>query len=155
MTTQNWLPLNEYSAKHKISLSTLRRRIRAAAIQYRFEDGKYWIFDGTTESNISQTYNSVSTERNENSKIEIEEQHSGLDKQPAGEIMLESANKLLQEIKGAYISVLHEKEAQIMALKDELADLKTLIKTLEYENNRLKTKPTESALIDNWFESNI
>jgi hypothetical protein len=41
----SWLPLTEYSTKHKISVSTLRRRIKADDIRFRFEDGKYFIMD--------------------------------------------------------------------------------------------------------------
>jgi hypothetical protein len=41
----NWLPLTEYSTKYKVSISTLRRRIKADEIKYSFEDGKYLILD--------------------------------------------------------------------------------------------------------------
>lgn len=40
-----WIDLVEYSAKYGISQSTLRRRIRAQALEYRMERGKYLIQD--------------------------------------------------------------------------------------------------------------
>ena len=40
-----WLPLTDYSSKYKISVSTLRRRIKTDDIKYHFQDGKYFIFD--------------------------------------------------------------------------------------------------------------
>ncbi len=53
------------------------------------------------------------------------------------EPILTAANRLLNELKKAYSQILQEKEEQIMQLKDEQADLKTLIRVLEGENQRL------------------
>lgn len=44
-TIDSWLPLMEYSTKYRVSVSTLRRRIKADDISFRFEDGKYFIMD--------------------------------------------------------------------------------------------------------------
>lgn len=65
---------------------------------------------------------------------------------------IESANKLMQELKSAYVAVLHEKEAQIMQLKEEVTNLKTLVKVLESENDRLSVNIRESAPIDAWLD---
>ena len=40
-----YLPLTEYSSKYKVSISTLRRRIKADEIKFLFDDGKYMILD--------------------------------------------------------------------------------------------------------------
>lgn len=50
----------------------------------------------------------------------------------------EIVESLLGEIKKAYASVLGEKEEQILQLKEEVADLKTLVCVLEGEVERLK-----------------
>ena len=42
MTTQ-WLTLQEYSNKYRVSISTLRRRIKSKEIEYIFKNGKYLI----------------------------------------------------------------------------------------------------------------
>lgn len=115
MSTSNWLPLNEYSAKYKISLSTLRRRIKSKEVESRFEAGKYWLSDRPTAK-----HSRVRPE-----EIELTREH-------------ESSDELMAEIKRAYVSVLHEKEEQIMQLKEEIVDLKTLVKVLEGDNERLK-----------------
>ena len=51
-----------------------------------------------------------------------------------------AANKLLNELKKAYTQILQEKEEQIFQLKEEVTDLKTLVRVLESENDRLKLK---------------
>ena len=40
-----WLPLLEYAVKKGMSLSTLRRRIKANKIQFQLREGKYYIYD--------------------------------------------------------------------------------------------------------------
>lgn len=40
-----WLPLIEYAVRKGISLSTLRRRIKANEIQYQLRNGRYFIYD--------------------------------------------------------------------------------------------------------------
>ena len=50
-----------------------------------------------------------------------------------------TAKLLLGEIKRAYMTILQEKEEQIVALKHELADLNTLVRALERENQRLSS----------------
>src|SRR3989344_578256 len=43
--TGTWLALMDYSTKYKVSVSTLRRRIKAEDIKFRLDDGKYFIID--------------------------------------------------------------------------------------------------------------
>lgn len=40
-----WIPLVEYSVKKGVSLSTLRRKIKAQTIVFKLEHGRYLIFD--------------------------------------------------------------------------------------------------------------
>src|SRR4051812_37315845 len=42
---QTWLRLTDYASKYRISISTLRRRIKNGQLTYRFEDGKYFVPD--------------------------------------------------------------------------------------------------------------
>lgn len=139
-----WLPLTEYSTKYKVSVSTLRRRIKAEDIQYRFEDGKYLLSDEPPVANqrnnrpslgiedVSLTHHQLQMPRTE---IEARlQQRADLKDEP----VLLAANKLLNELKKAYTQILQEKEEQILHLKEEVSDLKTLVRVLEGENNRLK-----------------
>lgn len=182
---ENYLPLTEYSSKYKVSISTLRRRIKADDIKYVFEDGKYLIMDepvgvhqkvhrpsqSSEQTFLSQqptvkslpptpTVNGASAASrvaelsalmanpsfrevpvpqeaaspvNPNWHAEIKD--LGVTK--AGqEPILTAANRLLTELKRAYTQVLQEKEEQILHLKEEISDLKTLVRALEADNDR-------------------
>jgi hypothetical protein len=61
-------------------------------------------------------------------------------KNTGDEPIFSAANRLLEEIKRAYSQVLMEKEEQILQLKEEIADLRTLAQVLESENDRLRKK---------------
>lgn len=208
---QDWLSLTEYSIKHRVSISTLRRRIKTADIQFRLEDGKYMILDNQEEiqkhqfgsaedrfeysksspsqanpsSAVSVTYNyetadqfrvenivkggaerrtshpihqqmsaagassgagatavanhmasskmSASTASSQSSQTQMTSQSN-----EATESVLTAANRLLTDLKKAYTQVLQEKEQVISDLREENSDLKTLIKVLESENDRLR-----------------
>ncbi|MEK2647273.1 hypothetical protein [Bdellovibrio sp. BCCA] len=136
-------------------MSTLRRRIKADDIKFRFEDGKYFIMDepmGThqrvhrpsqeSESALVGAHHGMmkgNDTMSASSKDEMKAQD--LDKAMKAnkdEPILTAANKLLNELKKAYTQILQEKEEQIFQLKDEVTDLKTLVRVLESENERLK-----------------
>src|SRR4051794_8168490 len=53
--TGAWLPLMEYSIRKGISLSTLRRYIKAKKIEFRIESGRYLLFDDTADASESQS----------------------------------------------------------------------------------------------------
>lgn len=143
----SWLPLTDYATKYKISVSTLRRRIKAEDIKFRFEDGKYFIMDepvgthqrihrpsqdsdptlvGTHQGNVSEQAAASNMISDKMAKAHKDEP------------ILTAANKLLNELKKAYTLILQEKEEQILYLKEEVTDLKTLVRVLESENDRLK-----------------
>jgi ABC-type uncharacterized transport system permease subunit len=157
-TTNSWLPLTEYSNKHRVSISTLRRRIKAEDIRFRFEDGKYLILDEApkkTAVNEQQHRPSLNSEvimrsaetakqfsqvKEQVNEVEIQQLATTPTAQnnETSESVLTAANKLLLDLKKAYTQVLQEKEEQIMYLKEEIIDQKTLIKILESENSRLR-----------------
>ena len=145
-----YLPLTEYSSKHKVSISTLRRRIKTNDIQFRFDQGKYFILDQTTESvsprpslkDANHKLQSPSLAMPSHKKEEhfvVKSEKDFLTSAPVknDEPILTAANKLLTELKKAYTQILQEKEEQILHLKEEVTDLKTLVRVLESENQRL------------------
>jgi hypothetical protein len=152
----SWLPLMDYSTKYRISVSTLRRRIKADDIRFRFEDGKYFIMDepmGTHQRvhrPSQESENLASVGAHQGMMKEGTEMASSKDEMKAQDLaektvkvnkdepILTAANKLLNELKKAYTQILQEKEEQIFQLKDEVTDLKTLVRVLESENDRLK-----------------
>lgn len=153
MNTQ-YLPLTEYSSKYRVSISTLRRRIKAEDIRFQFEDGKYLILDEpmSTHQRVHRPSQITSDETlmsvhagaivresapvfgfNANSFIE---EKSRSHTQP--QVQAQENLQIFTELKKAYAQILQEKEEQIMILKEEVADLKTLARVLESENERMK-----------------
>ena len=135
-----WLPITDYSSKYKVSVSTLRRRIKANDIKYQFSDGKYLLLDEPVTTHQQHRPSQVSEAvvgLKFQPEIPAEMQLSSL--QQEGPI-LTVANKLLNELKKAYTQVLQEKEEQILHLKEEVTDLKTLVRVLESENDRLNDR---------------
>ena len=113
---------------------------------FRFEDGRYLILDEVPQkktqleqhrpSLVSDSSAQVESQpvKHENEIRSISHNSTG----ETGESVLAAANKLLVDLKQAYTQILHEKEEQIMYLKEEIVDLKTLVKVLESENARIK-----------------
>ncbi|MBY0553297.1 hypothetical protein K2P97_02130 [bacterium] len=147
-TTNSWLPLAEYSMKHHVSISTLRRRIKAEDVKFRFDDGKYFILDEELKkmANAEEHRPSLSSNVQEsvqtNSANAVQAKPNPQTEIPSetGESVISAANRLLADLKRAYTQVLQEKEEQILSLREETMDLKTLIKVLETENSRLRNQ---------------
>lgn len=151
-----WLPLMEYSTKYRVSVSTLRRRIKTDDINFRFEDGKYFIMDepvGTHQrvhrpsrkseialvgAHQGMMKNMASSELKSAASYFVEVPTESLSNRD--EPVLLAASKLLQELKSAYLQVLKEKDEELLALKEEVADLKTYVHILEDQNTKLKIK---------------
>jgi hypothetical protein len=131
--SKNWLPLMEYSAKHGLSISTLRRRIKDKSIEFQLQDGKYFLKDEIVIKNSSgrKTVSPKQGSHLENQEGSMQISHTS----PIQNNLM--AQVLVEEIKKAYTQVLHEKEEQIFQLKEEVSDLKTLVKVLESEIKRL------------------
>jgi len=148
--TGTWLALMDYSTKYKVSVSTLRRRIKAEDIKFRLDDGKYFIIDEpmsthqrlhrpSLESDLAQVGAHQVNETALNTLPPKTDISDKIAMAKNDEPILTAANKLLTELKKAYTLILHEKEEQIFQLKDEVTDLKTLVRVLESENDRLKS----------------
>jgi len=177
-----WIPLTEYSNKYRVSISTLRRRIRNDRVEVNYLDGKYLIrdapltdhyptdqilsgtdsvpprtpisftdFDGATGQKVQQPPTQpVSPPPPKMRPVENTSKTTNLNSQAANSLnkmsgviikedLSDNAHQLyLNELKRAYSLILQEKEEQVLILKDEIADLQTLVKVLESENNRLK-----------------
>jgi uncharacterized membrane protein YccC len=137
----SWLPLTEYSSKYHVSISTLRRRIKTDSIKYQFNDGRYLIFDQSQEHRPSQASMNVKAAPPMKKEMASKPEAISLEtreEQTSDEPILTAANRLLSELKKAYTQILQEKEEQILHLKEEVSDLKTLVRVLESENDRLR-----------------
>lgn len=125
MDAQNWLLLTDYASKYRISVSTLRRRIKSHQIPFRFENGKYFLLDEQTPSNVSTEVMSAAPLKD----LDFKESNQSFS----------AATKLLNELKAAYTAQLNEKEQQLVSLKEEVTDLKMLVRVLEEDNDRMRT----------------
>ncbi|MBX9768827.1 MAG: hypothetical protein K2X47_16260 [Bdellovibrionales bacterium] len=154
----DWLPLFEYSAKYGISVSTLRRKIRQKSLVFRLDQGKYLVADQpvpTEQSSQRRDLNFVETPRKRDfsspSLSKVESRRSDFSAATAQFIEAESKPSraalppaqaasttlaLVEEIKRAYARILQEKVEQICLLKEEISDLRTLVRVLETENSR-------------------
>jgi flagellar motility protein MotE (MotC chaperone) len=163
MNSPEWLTISDYASKYKVSVSTLRRKIKAGTCEFIFEEGKYFLKNKSLKDHRTQkvsrpapavapphTPTVPAPSRNlidENSHRFGEQ--SGEESSP----IFATANRLLNELKKAYSVILQEKEEQILQLKDEVADLKTLVRVLEEENNRLKESIAHTQSIEHWLSS--
>ena len=103
-TKDRWLPLMEFAMKHNISLSTLRRHIKAGKVTYKIEEGRYLLWHDETEVDFE-------TEIQPEIRTEIRK-----DKNPHR--MLEPRNTEDSVI---------ELERNLKQAHEEIAELKTLI----------------------------
>ena len=129
MITEPWISLMDYSNKYHVSLSTLRRRIKNNQTKYQFRAGKYYLTD--KPMNIQPEAPEMTNQVEQVSSPTFNKVNIFEDSQMMSEY--------LAELKKAYSQVLHEKEEVIQMLREEISDLKTLVKVLESENQRLNT----------------
>jgi len=123
-----WLPLAEYSGEYGISVSTLRRRIKSNKIKFKIIHGKYYLPKkplSTQAQSFAPVPNKAQAASSGNHKLE-DNGESGY-----------GAREFLDELKKAYMQSLQSKEDQIIQLKQQITDLKTLVMYLERENSRL------------------
>lgn len=152
-----WLALTEYASKYHVSVSTLRRRIRSGQAMHVYKNGKYLLKDLPLVDH--QMMESPAVEMEE-SMIQREAIAPPRNNPPHKKFLEAQAEKkawvsqnntmpvnnqqnmteaLLAEIKSAYSQVLQEKEEQVLILKNEISDLRTLVNVLESENKRLRS----------------
>lgn len=146
-TSDNWLLLTDYASKYRISVSTLRRRIKSDQIKYKLDHGRYLIFDEAPAHHDSHEpalsmaapmmLNRFAAEAAPLANP-METRIKELTEKSSEEPILSSATRLLNELKRAYTNVLQEKEEQLIQLKEEVSDLKTLVRVLESDNDRMR-----------------
>jgi hypothetical protein len=135
-----WLPLMEFAARRNVSLSTLRRHIKAKKVLYRLEGGRYLIFDsepgGGTLASAAASAN-VSPASAKNQAFQFHELDFGESPfraaiDPLG--LERAADSTLSELREE-VSLLKDKLSQVhenyRKAQEEIAELKTLVAFLE------------------------
>ena len=126
-------------------ISTLRRRIKNDEIAHQSDNGKYLVEDIHPKDSLRMAREQKVVEAKAE-KIASPLKMSVAPTKKAGDLdssrfesneaVFTTANRLLDELKKAYSFILQEKEEQIIALRSELSDLKTLVRVLEDELER-------------------
>lgn len=166
--SESWLPLVDYSNKYRISISTLRRRIKLDSIPFKLSGGKYYIIDESPDEHEHQSFHQAQQQFQQQA-IQTSQQSVRMSKAPPknydspkknfsgessgqqvsrddqvttthSEPVFSAANRLLDELKKAYTLILQEKDEHIRNLREEISDLKTLVRVLEGENARLSSR---------------
>jgi hypothetical protein len=129
------LSIVEFSSKHGISISTLRRKIKNKKIKYKIEDGKYYIFEnekGTHEYSAEQAGESNNCDNSDDLALD------DLGSTPSAEDVLTFAEKSISSITKFHQETVDEKDKRlalqehlINQLKEEIEELRMLVRVLE------------------------
>ena len=172
LVNNQWISLTEYSNKYKISISTLRRRIRDGFLNVRLESGKYFLKDEGFEKPSLKHKSSLMEGSFSPSALKPpaplptlpsegvaeKERGPGTAVRRAG---MEKVYTALQQNETLLHQVLHsqktlktqahEKDKILYQLQNQLADLKTLVALLEKENKELKSLLYQEKEMEDWL----
>lgn len=122
-TMELWLSVVDYAVIKKVSVSTLRRRIKSKSIEAKIENGKYLLRVSPEESLNFKRESGFDPLKGSSENNESDEDRGGST----------SVQELLQELKSAYSQIFSEKEAMITQLKSEIEILKHMNHFLEQQ----------------------
>ena len=121
----DYLSLAEYSNRYHISVSTLRRKIKSGQLDFKLIHGKYYLPGPSKEGKRTKSSAFMPVP----SFNETHEEKDLLSEQnQRGDFLF-----MFNEVKKVYEQSLHDKDQQIIQLKQQIADLKTLVMYLERE----------------------
>lgn len=113
-----WLNIKEYAAISGLSISTLRRKIKEDSIKYKVEAGKYLIYIGEEDLAIKEPNIPFTGNKPED--------------------FIKFAEKTISSINSLHQDLIEEKEKRlsiqellIKQLKEEVVELRMLVKVLE------------------------
>ncbi len=149
MQNNKWLTLSEYSNSYKVSVSTLRRRIKSKKVNCVYEDGKYYLENlplsdhrlnntqgDLTHHQLTPKATTAPPQNFSSQEDDIAMKSEAMPPVNSSDIKNEISPEVLfmvTELKNAYTLNLKEKEEQILVLKDEITDLKMLVHALEQQ----------------------
>ena len=122
-TEIEWLSLSEYANEFGVSVSTLRRRIKSRKMKYKVIHGKYFL-----PRHHLPPSSQASTPVPASEAIEIGAPGENTTNHPSVDVVT--------ELKSTFKVALQSKEEQIIQLKQQITDLKTLVMYLERENEK-------------------
>lgn len=133
-----WLSVVDYAVMKKVSVSTLRRRIKSKSIEAKIDNGKYLIRISPEESINNVNFKS------ENGFEPLKGQDQNNEEQEEYRENSTSVHDLVLELKSAYSQVFAEKEVMITQLKSEIEILKRINHFLEQQIMNSPSSPLPS-----------
>jgi len=113
-----WLNIKDYASKTGLSISTLRRKIKEDSIKHKVENNKYFIYSEEAEPEAKEIKNNTNNYKQE-------------DFIKFAEKTISSINKLHQDLIEEKEKRLSNQEELIKQLKEEVVELRMLVKVLE------------------------
>ncbi len=135
-----WLSVIDYAVVKKVSISTLRRRIKSQSLETKIDNGRYLIRIPQSEVDTFE----------KNMQFEPLQNRSEDRKSDTNPALSASIQDLIQELKSAYSQILSEKETMITQLKSEVEILKHINLFLEQQimNSPQPSLPTKDQYLD-------
>lgn len=135
-----WLSVIDYAVVKKVSISTLRRRIKSQSLETKIDHGRYLIRIPQSEVDTFE----------KNMQFEPLQNRSEDRKSDTNPALSASIQDLIQELKSAYSQILSEKETMITQLKSEVEILKHINLFLEQQimNSPQPSLPTKDQYLD-------
>ena len=118
-----WITLEEYAQRYKVSLSSLKKKIKSGHIEHQLSSAKYFIKDQPLP-----TSDFFEKEILDSSFMKLEEKHQEL------------------------MDALNKKNQEFLKLRAEYEDLKNLIQWLEKENKEMREVLNSLHRIDKWMK---
>ena len=149
-----WLSLTEYSSKYQISISTLRRKIRAGKIPVNIQLGKYFLKDQAPASfkSIQPEESTISSPTFEKKAIDfVTDSEEETKNKPPLNKKPELLDKLMNTQQTLY-KKLEQQDLKLQEKTEEIMQLNTLVALLEKENKELKNLLYQEKEIEEWLE---
>jgi hypothetical protein len=138
MQMNNWLPLTEYALRSGMSISTLRRKIKANSIQFKMEDGRYLIHCDELPEDAPIHQGFVSSDRTRTIPVALAQETAFLE-----ENELEKISQELRQYKTEDSMRWRALEARVTGLAkkldlfvEQMAEVKMLVKIFEEKLDR-------------------
>jgi hypothetical protein len=133
-----WIPLMDYAMKKGVSLSTLRRHIKANKVQYRVENGRYLLFVEQGDEILTSRPAAASTVAPVTAMAPVAQQPS---LKASGQASGQSDDYLMSQL-----------QAKLKKAQEEIAELKTLIAFYEESLGFAKSSPPATQPFANRFD---
>lgn len=134
-----WIPLMDYAMKKGVSLSTLRRHIKANKVQYRVENGRYLLFVEQGDEILTSRPAAASTTAPVTAMVQP--QAAPVSVPASVKVSAQSDDYLMAQL-----------QTKLKKAQEEIAELKTLIAFYEESLGFAKSNPAATQPFPNRFD---